>query len=67
MNYGRIVLNIFVDSSVWIDFFNGTETPETDFLDESLGRQQIIVGDLILAEVLQGFTQTKIFIWLTTP
>jgi predicted nucleic acid-binding protein len=46
---------IVVDSSVWIDYFNGTRTPATDRLDELLGVQPLAVGDLILAEVLQGF------------
>jgi predicted nucleic acid-binding protein len=46
---------ILVDSSVWIDFFNGLETRQTDALDNLLGRQPVLIGDLILAEVLQGF------------
>jgi len=46
---------ILVDSSVWIDYFNGRKTGKTDWLDSSLGNEQIIMGDLILAEVLQGF------------
>ncbi len=45
---------ILVDSSVWIDFFRGTQTPQAEKLDELLGAARIIVGDLILAEVLQG-------------
>ena len=44
-----------VDSSVWIDFFNGIDTPQTDILDSALGAEEIAVGDIILAEVLQGF------------
>jgi len=44
-----------VDSSVWIDYFNGRHTTQTDALHDSLGQQEIIMGDLILAEVLQGF------------
>jgi predicted nucleic acid-binding protein len=44
---------ILVDSSVWIDYFNGTQTSQTDWLDLSLGSAPIIVGDLILTEVLQ--------------
>ena len=44
-----------VDSSVWIDYFNGQRTPETDHLDALLGSDVAAVGDLILAEVLQGF------------
>jgi len=46
---------ILVDSSVWIDFFNGVICQETDKLNEMLGLEEIVTGDLILAEVLQGF------------
>ena len=43
-----------VDSSVWIDYFNGRRTEETDALDR-LARARLVIGDLIMAEVLQGF------------
>ena len=46
---------ILVDSSVWVDYFNGQATRETDFLDDLLGTEPVAIGDLILAEVLQGF------------
>lgn len=46
---------IVVDSSVWIDYFNGTVTAEAERLDAYLDSEIILVGDLILAEVLQGF------------
>lgn len=46
---------IVVDTSVWIDFFNGRPTPEADALNELLGERPIIVGDLTMAEVLSGF------------
>lgn len=46
---------ILVDSSVWVDYFNGKATRETDFLDALLGTEPVAIGDLILAEVLQGF------------
>lgn len=46
---------ILVDSSVWIDYFNGTDTPQTTRLDHLLGQEPLAIGDLILAEVLQGF------------
>ena len=46
---------IIVDSSVWVDYFNGQETPETNYLDSVLGAEPVAVGDLILTEVLQGF------------
>jgi len=52
---------IVVDSSVWIDYFNGAISKETDWLDESLGNEPIIMGDIILAEVLQGFQNDKDF------
>jgi predicted nucleic acid-binding protein len=50
---------ILVDSSVWIDFFNGRETSETNLLDETLTTDSICIGDIILAEVLQGFRSDK--------
>lgn len=46
---------VLVDSSVWVDYFNGRVTRETDFLDALLGTEPVAIGDLILAEVLQGF------------
>jgi len=46
---------ILVDSSVWIDYFIGHATPQTQVLDRLLGDQPLLVGDIILAEVLQGF------------
>lgn len=46
---------ILVDSSVWIDYFNDRKTVKTDWLDFALGFEPIILGDLIFAEVLQGF------------
>jgi predicted nucleic acid-binding protein len=50
-----------VDSSVWIDYFKGTITPQTEMLDSLLGREPLAIGDLILAEVLQGFDEEKAF------
>ena len=52
---------ILVDSSVWISYFNGEITPQTNWLDASLGKENIIVGDIILTEVLQGFRSDKAF------
>lgn len=46
---------ILVDSSVWVDFFNGTGSPEADRLEGLLGVTTVAIGDLILVEVLQGF------------
>lgn len=52
---------ILVDSSVWIDYFRGTVTPQAEKLDLILGVEPIATGDLILAEVLQGFTAERDF------
>lgn len=52
---------MLVDSSVWIDYFNGKKTPQTDWLDSSLGNTPLIVGDFVLTEVLQGFQSDKEF------
>jgi predicted nucleic acid-binding protein len=52
---------IVVDSSVWIDYFTGNDTSETDHLDSLLGQELIAIGDLVLAEVLQGFRADKDF------
>ena len=50
---------IVVDSSVWIDFFNGVSSPEVERLDGLLGVTPLVIGDLILVEVMQGFRQDK--------
>ena len=52
---------ILVDSSVWIDFFRGNATPASEMLDSLLGKESIATGDLILAEVLQGFVAERDF------
>jgi predicted nucleic acid-binding protein len=45
---------IVVDSSVWIDFFNGKVTRLTDTLLSLIGYEPLLVGDIILCEILQG-------------
>lgn len=52
---------LLVDSSVWIDYFNGVATPQTDYLHAVVGQRQILVGDIILGEVLQGFRDDNDF------
>jgi predicted nucleic acid-binding protein len=52
---------ILVDSSVWIDFFRNTPTPQAEWLDAHLGDEGLVVGDLILAEVLRGFRDDRGF------
>jgi hypothetical protein len=50
-----------VDSSVWIDYFNGKVTPQTERLHSLLGVELLAIGDLILTEVLQGFDNEREF------
>jgi predicted nucleic acid-binding protein len=52
---------ILVDSSVWIDYFRGVATPQSDRLDGLLGREGLATGDIVLTEVLQGFTSERDF------
>jgi predicted nucleic acid-binding protein len=50
-----------VDTSVWVDYFNGVENPQTDFLHAVLDKTPILIGDLILTEVSQGFRHNPDF------
>jgi predicted nucleic acid-binding protein len=50
---------IVVDSSVWIDYFNGIDAVEAERLDDYLETDVVLVGDLVLAEVLQGFRSDR--------
>ncbi len=49
------------DSSVWIDYFRGAVTVQTEKLHQLLGTEPLAIGDLILMEVLQGFSKEKDF------
>jgi predicted nucleic acid-binding protein len=52
---------MLVDSSVWIDYFNGKTTATVEMLDRLLGSELLAVGDLVLTEVLQGFASERDF------
>lgn len=54
---------ILVDSSVWIDFFRGSESAQCSHLDSLLenGESTLVVADLIMMEVLQGFRDDEDF------
>ena len=52
---------VIVDTSVWIDFFNGKIDEQTDKLNELLTSENLIIGDIILAEILQGFKSDRDF------
>ena len=50
---------IVVDTTVWIDYLQGVQNRETDWLDSELDRQRLALTDIILCEVLQGVTDER--------
>ena len=52
---------ILVDTSVWIDYFNGVENKHVDSLDSALEEGTVAIGDLIFLEILQGFKNDRDF------
>lgn len=52
---------ILVDSSVWIDYFRGKPTVQTELLEGLLDSQELGIGDLNFTEVLQGCRFDKEF------
>jgi predicted nucleic acid-binding protein len=52
---------ILVDSSVWIDYFRSSDTPQVELLDSLCGRTPMAVGDLVAVEVLQGVRDEQEF------
>ena len=52
---------ILADSSVWIDFLGKALTPKVDQLDAMLGRERVVMGDLVLTEILQGYRSDREF------
>jgi len=52
---------VLADTSVWIDYFNGVSTWQSDRLDLLLDTEPVALGDLILTEILQGFRNESDF------
>lgn len=52
-------MSILVDTSVWIDFLHGQATPQVARLKALVGHEELIIGDLILAELLQGIRDDR--------
>lgn len=50
---------IGVDSTVWIDFLNGRDRLHVRRLRALLGTDEIVIGDLMLCEVLQGLASER--------
>jgi predicted nucleic acid-binding protein len=45
---------IVIDTTVWIDFFRAKDTDQTMKLRRLIGRELILIGDIVLVEILQG-------------
>ena len=55
-------MKVIVDSSVWIDFFNGKNTPAVQKFKTLIKQDiQIFITGIILQEVLQGFKDDREF------
>lgn len=52
-------MQILVDSSVWLDYFRGVRSPQTDALDRLLGQAPLLVADLTFEEVLHGLPDER--------
>ena len=52
---------VVVDTTVWIDYVHGIDTPYTNALDHELLNNQVIIGDLLITEFLQGFRNDQDF------
>jgi predicted nucleic acid-binding protein len=51
---------ILVDSSVWIAFFNGSDTSAVSVLEKLIGdEEELYLSEYILTEVLQGFREER--------
>ena len=46
---------MLVDTSVWIDYFNGYPSPQADLLATAIdGMETIVIPDIVLTEILLG-------------
>lgn len=53
-------MKVLVDTSVWADFFNGTQSPEADALAELLAGESVVCTcGLVVTEVCQGLRRSK--------
>lgn len=45
---------VIVDTTVWVDYLNGVNTPQVEWFDRESDRQRLGLLDLMVCEVLQG-------------
>ena len=46
---------VLADTSIWIEYFRGVYSSQTDLLNELLNEERVATGDLIIIELMQGF------------
>ncbi|MFO1073344.1 MAG: PIN domain nuclease [Geminicoccaceae bacterium] len=51
---------IVADTSVWIEFFHGSPLEEVDRLAAFLQSEELLMGDLVLYEILQGLPDDRV-------
>jgi predicted nucleic acid-binding protein len=49
---------ILADTSIWIDFFHDVSSTQTFLLKQALLQGEIVMGDLVLVEILQGLKRS---------
>ncbi len=55
-------MEILVDTSVWVDFFNGVNSPGAACLHKMIEAEDpVCISDVILTETLQGFKNNEEF------
>ncbi|MEO9004191.1 MAG: PIN domain-containing protein [Ginsengibacter sp.] len=52
--------NIIVDTSVWVDFYNGIANEAVDILKSIMLTDIIVIPPIIVQEILQGIKGTKL-------
>ncbi len=52
----RSLTVVIIDTTVWVDYLNGTVTPEAEWLDREADRRRLGVLDLCICEILQGLS-----------
>ncbi len=53
---------ILADSSVWIDFLRGVDSPHRKVLNRLIeDEEDVAITEIILTEILQGIKQDKVF------
>lgn len=50
---------ILIDTSAWIDFFRNPEIARSRLIRQVLRGENVVMGDLILVEILQGFRTSE--------